>query len=78
MFLCTCNNCGNVYEDDQFVSSDSINYPDNSQTLLWAPTLGENGCHDCGCNATILPNLIPAAGGQAKKIYGRIELLLKK
>jgi hypothetical protein len=71
MKLCTCNNCGNVYEDLNS-NPDQIEYPEiivepleyieeHSYSYYGCPQ-----CHDDGC---LVDNINPNAGEKAKTIF---------
>lgn len=74
MKLCTCLNCGNVYEDMN-PGRDSIDYPDELLDDFFIPelptiTLNDGdigyGCPECKTDGYLQDNIQPDAGGMAE------------
>lgn len=75
MFLCTCTNCGNVYEDTNPHPEDCVHYPDKHIKQFKIGTLPADGCTRCHTNRFIRHDLKMDAGGVAAQVG---EHLLKK
>ena len=56
MYLCTCNNCGGVFEDTN-PGSDSIEYPDFGYHEFDVPPLENHECPVCKCNNYLVDNV---------------------
>lgn len=76
MKLCTCNNCGNVYEDLN-ANKGQIEYPDSIivDLLELIQKDGETfwGCPQCQDDAHLTDDLNEYAGESAKKLFNSIN-----
>ena len=77
MKLCTCNNCGNIYEDMN-PSDESIEYP-LIEGIKELPTIkledGDTGygCPECKTDGYLQDNINELAGGEAKKLFDILD-----
>lgn len=78
MKLCTCLNCGSVYEDLN-PGEESVEYPDSLPGIPELPTIkhsGEDyigyGCSVCDTDGHLSDNLINA-GGQSHDLFTMLE-----
>jgi hypothetical protein len=77
MKLCTCNNCGNVYEDLNG-NNDQIEYPDNLNLepleYIEDHSYSYYGCPKCHDDGNLVDNINRNAGGNAKILSDFLNL----
>lgn len=69
MFICTCLNCGGIFEDSNPHPSLSVSYPDS----MIVPSLDFHSCPNCFLDDYLVDNINPLAGGKAFEMQQRID-----
>ena len=74
MKLCTCNNCGGVFEDTN-PQIGATDYPEEVLKNTEILTLEDHSCPVCVVDDYLVDGVNAAAGEQAKQVY---EILSQK
>ncbi len=71
MKICTCNQCGGVF-DDTNPSDESIDYPE-----MFLDILDDHECPVCKCDDFLADNINENAGGEALKLHNVLDSIGK-